>query len=74
MSLPPGFGKQLGSHKVCRLKKSLYSLNQSPRTWFERFGKTVKGHGYTQSQADHTLFYRHSKEGKISILIVFVDE
>ena len=28
----------------------------------------------TQSQADHTLFYRHSKEGKFSILIVYVDD
>ena len=74
MGLPPGFEKQLGSHKVCRLKKSLYGLKQSPRAWFERFGKIVKGHGYTQRQADHTLFYRHSKEGKISILIVYVDD
>ena len=74
MSLPPGFEKQLGSHKVCRLKKSLYGLKQSPRAWFERFGKTIKGYGYAQSQVDHTLFYRHSKEGKISILVVYVDD
>jgi len=74
MSLPPGFEEHLGDGKVCRLRKSLYGLKQSPRAWFERFGKAVKGHGYTQSQADHTMFYKHSKEGKIAILIVYVDD
>lgn len=72
MSLPPGFAETEG--KVCRLKKSLYGLKQSPRAWFERFGKVVKRFGYHQSQGDHTLFYKHSKEGKRAILIVYVDD
>lgn len=46
MSLPPGFEKRLGSDKVCRLKKSLYGLKQSPRAWFERFGKAVISYGF----------------------------
>ena len=45
MELPPGFGGNFDKKKVCRLKKSLYGLKQSPRAWFERFGKTVKGFG-----------------------------
>lgn len=68
------FLNKLGKDKVCRLRKSLYDLKQSPRVWFERFGEAVKGHGYCQSQTDHALFYRHSNEGKISILIVYVDD
>ena len=72
MKLPPGFEK--GKHQVCKLKKALYGLKQSPRAWFNRFGTVVKGFGYTQSQADHTLFYKHSVSGKISILIVYVDD
>ena len=72
MSLPPGFEEHLGEGKVCRLRNSLYGLKQSPRAWFERFGKAVKGHGYTQSQADHTMFYKLSIEGRIVILIVYV--
>ena len=74
MNLPPGFEEKLGSNKVCKLKKSLYGLKQSPRAWFERFGKAVKNCGYYHSQANHTMFYKHSKDGKIAILIVYVDD
>ena len=74
MSLPPGFENKLGSDKVCRLKKSLYGLKQSPRAWFERFEKIVTSYGFLQSQADHTIFYKHSKDGKVAILIVYVDD
>ena len=74
MSLPPGFEKCFGQDKVYKLKKSLYGLKQSPRAWFERFGRAVKNHGYHQSQADHTMFYKHSEGGKLVILIVYVDD
>ena len=74
MNLPPGFEEKLGSNKVFKLKKSLYGLKQSPKAWFERFWKVVKNSGYCQSQADHTVFYKHSKDGKIAILIVYVDD
>ena len=74
MSLPPGFEQRLGSDRVCRLNKSLYGLKQSPRAWFERFGKAVISCGFSQSQADHTIFYKHSKNSKIAILIVYVDD
>ena len=74
MSLPPGFEEKYGVGKVCKLKKSLYGLKQSPRAWFERFGKCIKRFGFLQSQANHTLFYTHSKEGKVAVLIVYVDD
>lgn len=34
----------------------------------------MKKQGYTQGQADHTMFIRHSPEGKTTILIVYVDD
>ncbi|PKI66178.1 hypothetical protein CRG98_013431 [Punica granatum] len=42
MEQPPGFvtqGEYFG--KVCKLRKSLYGLKQSPRTWFGRFNSAV---------------------------------
>ena len=74
MELPPGFEEQLGKGKVCKLKKSLYGLKQSPRAWFEKFSDSIKSMGYTQGQTDYTMFYKHSHEGKITILIVYVDD
>ncbi|GKA15748.1 putative RNA-directed DNA polymerase [Tanacetum coccineum] len=70
MDPPPGmnFG-----NKVCKLNKALYGLKQSPRAWFGRFSKFMKGIGYKQSDADHTLFVKNN-EGKVTALIVYVDD
>ena len=73
MEMPPGFVTPETEGKVCRLKKSLYGLKQSPRAWFDRFRQVVCGMGYGQCNGDHTLFYRHS-EKKITILAVYVDD
>ena len=74
MEPPPGFEQTIGKGKVCRLIKSLYGLKQSPRAWFERFGEVVKNLGFKQSQGDHTLFVKHSNEGKRAVLIVYNDD
>ena len=74
MRLPSGFESKYGLDKTGKLRKSLYGLKQSPRAWFDRFRKVVKNHGYSQSQADHPMFYRRSPEGKQTILIVYVDD
>ena len=74
MEVPPGLDTYSKNNKVCRLRKSLYGLKQSPRAWFERFTKAVKRYEYLQCQTDHTLFVKHSPAGKITILIVYVDD
>ncbi|KAK9104981.1 hypothetical protein Scep_021825 [Stephania cephalantha] len=73
MEAPPGFDELKKDGRVCKLKKSIYGLKQSPRAWFERFTRTVKQCGYTQAHSDHTMFYKHN-HGKIAILIVYVDD
>lgn len=73
MDSPPGFEDKFGLN-VCKLQKSLYGLKQSPRAWFEKFTWSVKKQGYMQAQSDHTLFMRFSNDGKIAILIVYVDD
>ena len=69
---PPGFEMNFGSW-VCRLRKALYRLKQSPHAWFYKFTIVVKAQGYTQGQSDHTLFYKYVNAEKIAILIVYVD-
>jgi transposase InsO family protein len=73
MDIPPGYQCHETKGKVCKLEKSLYGLKQSPRAWFGRFCSAMKGYGYTQSNSDHTLFYRQN-QGKIAILIIYVDD
>lgn len=57
-----------------QITKFLYGLKQSLRAWFERFVNVVKRQGYSQSQVDHAMLYKHSSEGILNILIVYVDD
>ena len=45
MQLPPGF-KASDPSKVCRLRKSLYGLKQSPRCWFTKLSKALLSFGF----------------------------
>ncbi|XP_070040209.1 uncharacterized protein [Nicotiana tomentosiformis] len=60
MDQPPGFVAQGESNLVCRLKRSLYGLKQSPRAWFGRFSSVVQQFGMSRSEVDHSVFYRHN--------------
>ena len=74
IELPPGCNRQTeGNKQVCRLRKSLYGLKQSPRVWFGRFTSFMKSIGYKQSNSDHTLFLKYN-EDRITTLIVYVDD
>ncbi|RVW92303.1 Retrovirus-related Pol polyprotein from transposon TNT 1-94 [Vitis vinifera] len=69
MDLPPGcMVSKKQCQKVCKLKKSLYGLKQSPRAWFGRFTKSMRAFGYRQSNSDHTLFLK-KKHGPLKYFI-----
>ena len=74
MEISLGFGGNLATNKVCKLRKALYGLKQSPRAWFGRFAKVMITMGYKQSQGDHTLFIKHSDSGGVTALLVYVDD
>ena len=73
MSLPPGYVVDSPGNFVCKLRKSLYGLKQSPRAWFGRFSQFMQKVGYRQSNSDHTLFLKHQR-GKVTTLIIYVDD
>ncbi|CAL2255207.1 unnamed protein product [Prunus armeniaca] len=73
MDLPPGIPVTSKEGVVCKLRKSLYGLKQSPRAWVGRFAASMKKFGYVQSNSDHTLFLKRHK-GKLTALIIYVDD
>jgi hypothetical protein len=73
MEIPHGYSKPEMVGKVCRLRKSLYGLKQSPRACFDRFRRALCGMGFKQCNGDHTVFYKHSGR-KIVVLVVYVDD
>ena len=72
MKLPPGFhAPEKGM--VCRLRKSLYGLKQSPRCWFAKFAKALFDYGFVQCGADHSLFSLITRKKELHVLI-YVDD
>jgi len=59
---------------VCKLHRSLDCLKQSPRAWFRKFSSIVQKFGLRRSEADHSIFYKHTSPGKCVYLIVYVDD
>ena len=74
MEQPPGFVAQGGHGLVCKLKKSLYGLKQSPRAWFGRFSKVLQQFGMTRCESDHSVFLKCSTSNKYIYLVVYVDD
>ena len=55
---------------ACRLIKSIYSLNQSPHTWYGRIYQFFRLYSFTRSEFDHSFFINYNK--KVSLLL-YVD-
>ena len=47
MSQPTGFKTARKENMICKLKKSLYELKQSPRQWYKHFDSFIRGKRYT---------------------------
>ena len=43
---------------MCKLKKALYDLKQSLRTWYSRIDSFLSSLGFTKIKADSILYYK----------------
>ena len=50
MEIPPSYGDNLAAHTMCKLKKALHGLKQSPRPWFGRFARVMMAMGYNKAK------------------------
>jgi len=73
MQQPDGYVEPGKEHLVCKLKKSLYGLKQSPRCWNKAFQQYMELNGFQQSTADPCIFIR-IVESSITIVAVYVDD
>ena len=71
MEVPPGFSHQ--DNKVCKLKKAIYGLKQSPRAWYAKLSSTLLDHDFKKCNSDSSLFVK-KQNGKIIIVLVYVDD
>ena len=56
MEQPEGFVIPGKEKLVCKLKKSLYGLKQSPRYWYKRFDTFMLSQGFKRSNYDNCIY------------------
>ena len=74
MHQPEGFVTEGKEDHVCRLKKSLYDLKQSPRQWHLRFDTFIIEHGYSRSKYDSCVYHQKLNDGSFVYLLLYVDD
>jgi hypothetical protein len=73
MDQPEGFIVPVKEDYVCRLKKSLYGLKQSPRQWYKRFDSFMLSKGFQRSQYDSCVYLKFVN-GSPTYLLLYVDD
>ncbi|GJT74850.1 retrovirus-related pol polyprotein from transposon TNT 1-94 [Tanacetum coccineum] len=71
---PQGFKVPRKEDHVCRLKKSLYGLKQSPRQWYKRFDSFMIGHGYDRCSYDECVYLQKFIDQSFLYLVLYVDD
>lgn len=72
MTQPEGYAVKGQEHLVCKLKRSLHGLKQSPRCWNSTLDARLKELGFIQTDSDPCI-YRASK-GEMFLIAVYVDD
>ena len=59
---------------MCLLKKSLYSLKQSPCQWYKRFDTFVLSLGFVRCKHDSYMYMKDVDEDDVLYLLLYVDD
>ena len=65
MKQPEGFVSTGQEHLVCKLKRSIYGLKQSPRCWNHAIDRQLKKMKFKQTASDPCLYV--ASEGVLSL-------
>ena len=73
MKQPEGFAVKGKKELMCKLKKSLYGLKQSPRMWYQNFDTFIRGLSFTRRQSYHCVYFKLIGDHVI-YLVLYVDD
>ena len=73
MAQPEGFVNAATATHVCRLRKSLHGLKQTPCTWYNKLKEALIKWGIIRSVSDASLFIKQTDEYVLFVL-VYVDD
>ena len=73
MAKPKGFIDPHFPNHVLYFKKTLYSLKQAPRAWYDRLTQYLVSHGFTRGKSNQTLFIKR-EDDELIIAQVYVDD
>jgi hypothetical protein len=73
MEQPPSYVDQTHPNLVCRLKKVLYGLKQTPRAWSDKIGQYLVTSGFQTSNANFSLYVKKTNHG-IVVIGIYVDD
>jgi len=73
MEQPPDYVDQKHLNLVCRLKKALYNLKQTPRAWSDKISQYLVTSGFQTSNVDFSLNVKKIDHG-IIIIVIYVDD
>ncbi len=73
MEQPPGYVDQTNPNLVCRLKKTLYGLNQTPRAWSNKIGQYLVTSGFQTSNASFSLHVKKTNHGVV-VIVIYVND
>lgn len=72
MKQPEGFVVKGKENLVCRLKRSLYGLKQSPRCWNIVLDEKLRKMGFMQTKSDPCIYT--AAQGEMFLVAVYVDD
>ena len=73
MKQPPGYVQSGKENLVCKLRKSIYGLKQSPRCWNQKLCDHLKSLGFKESGADSCVFIKN-ESSTLKIIAAYVDD
>ncbi|GKA08478.1 retrotransposon protein, putative, ty1-copia subclass [Tanacetum coccineum] len=73
MTQPEGFVNPKYPNHVCKLKRSIYGLNQASKQWNKRFDDEIKKFDFTQNR-DEPCVYQKASGSYVTFLILYVDD